>query len=699
MKKKRLTGVLLMIAALIVMTLPVTEADAEASASDFVIKGNKLIEYIGKENTVTIPDTVDAIGEGAFEDNLYVEKVVIPNSVKNIEAYAFWGCNNLSGIILGSGVHVIGEYAFAGCKGLQRIDLSSNVSAIGTQAFGDCVNLEEITIPPETVTIHESAFDGCGKLKIRCEEGTVAANFAEKFYEKQKELPEYEDIPNYGNEDKDTETTEQEPDNDENLPSSEQKPADENIAEQPKYEISSSKIVGNKAVIFWETANLKVIGGEVAEGLVSADSITKVTVIDKKIIADQAYYKKDFEEQVEIVPGIEEIGEFAFARSSIEELIIPDGVIRIDYAAFYHCDTLKEVQLPETLIKVEPKAFEHTLWVKNFMEENEPYLISGGVLVAYHGKESEIKVPEGVRVIASGVFSGHDELEKVTLPSTLEYIGEESFYGCSSLQDAELPDGLKKIEDRAFRGCVNLKEITIPPTVQEIGLFAFENADVTYLGEKPAFTYENTATRLSNSGYRGVETAEKQILDIQGNFLQNVSLDGAKGKYKLKIEDGELKLLENAWNRINGEDMPDSMRAYQLSLTDESEIPIIKLGRCSLEFVIPVEEEFIDREMKVVQIDRNGQMEDLSSQRVTLNGEDGLLVRTNFVSTIGLYCTEKEIIRDEVQVLKTDLSYQETENRKTKDWLLLKFFIGSILFVTGTYLVLTTKPFHKFNKQ
>lgn len=39
------------------------------------------------------------------------------------------------------------------------------------------------------------------------------------------------------------------------------------------------------------------------------------------------------------------------------------------------------------------------------------YLISGGVLVAYRGTDSQVVIPDGVRVIAADAFRDHGELE------------------------------------------------------------------------------------------------------------------------------------------------------------------------------------------------------------------------------------------------------------------------------------------------
>ena len=98
-KRRKFGGVLLIITALVLMMLPVSEADAAASASDFKMEGSTLVKYRGSDKNVSIPDTVEVIGGGAFEENKNVELIVVPNSVNRIEGYAFWGCDSLDTVV------------------------------------------------------------------------------------------------------------------------------------------------------------------------------------------------------------------------------------------------------------------------------------------------------------------------------------------------------------------------------------------------------------------------------------------------------------------------------------------------------------------------------------------------------------------------------------------------------------------------
>ena len=56
--KRRLLGVLMIIGALVIMQLPMKEADAATSASPFKMDGTTLVKYRGTEKNVSVPDTV-----------------------------------------------------------------------------------------------------------------------------------------------------------------------------------------------------------------------------------------------------------------------------------------------------------------------------------------------------------------------------------------------------------------------------------------------------------------------------------------------------------------------------------------------------------------------------------------------------------------------------------------------------------------
>lgn len=414
----------LAVTALILTHLPVSEADAAASASDFQTQGSTLVKYRGTEERVTIPDTVEVVGESAFENNQKVQFVVIPKSVKRLDAYVFWGCNNLEEVVLGKGLTAVDEYSFAGCTGLKQITIPENIQSIDAQAFAGCVNLTDIYIPATVTGIAEDAFLNCDNVTIHADEGSVAAQFAQKLAEQKNRDPLVTAAPVQ------TPTAVSRPDTQATTePVSTATPAPA-ATPVPGNVLGSTIIVGNHALVMVHPGEEKVQQGytepEAGQETGEEQDITAETENGK--IPEWMYYRNQSVSAVTIPEGTTEIGRFAFSRSSLRTVTIPEGVTVIDYAAFYHCDNLDNVVLPDTVNTVGAKAFTHTGWLDDFEENSmDDFLISGDILVAYKGNLPEVVIPDGVRVIAEEAFRNHTELKKVHLPASVTDIGNDAF--------------------------------------------------------------------------------------------------------------------------------------------------------------------------------------------------------------------------------------------------------------------------------
>ena len=422
--KKWMAVIALAVTALILTHLPVSEADAAASASDFQTQGSTLVKYRGTEERVTIPDTVEVVGESAFENNQKVQFVVIPKSVKRLDAYVFWGCNNLEEVVLGKGLTAVDEYSFAGCTGLKQITIPENIQSIDAQAFAGCVNLTDIYIPATVTGIAEDAFLNCDNVTIHADEGSVAAQFAQKLAEQKSHDPLVTAAPVQ------TPTAVSGPDTQATTePVSTATPAPA-ATPVPGNVLGSTIIVGNHALVMVHPGEEKVQQGytepEAGQETGEEQDITAETENGK--VPEWMYYRNQSVGAVTIPEGTTEIGRFAFSRSSLRTVTIPEGVTVIDYAAFYHCDNLDNVVLPDTVTTVGAKAFTHTGWLNHFEENSmDDFLISGDILIAYKGNLPKVVIPDGVRVIAEEAFRNHTELKKVHLPASVTDIGNDAF--------------------------------------------------------------------------------------------------------------------------------------------------------------------------------------------------------------------------------------------------------------------------------
>lgn len=347
--------------------------------------------------------------------------------------------------------------------------------------------------------------------------------------------------------------------------------------------LGSSTVVGGKAVIFMNPASVvtsTVKDQENAEEeQVGQDSSTLYKPQVKQIldgqIVDAAYYKKQSLSQYTITEDVTAIGDFAFARSGLTEIVIPAGVTRIGYGAFYHCDQLSDVEIPDSVTEIEPFAFDMTAWVQQWRTDQtelvskgkEAYLIVGdGILIAYEGNKKRVTIPNGVKKIAGSVFQNRTDITTVTFPSTLTEIGESAFENCSSLTAVSGANKLEVIRDKAFNGCP-IAEIQIPETVVEIGRDAFDqtnlangNTTVVFQGTKlPQIGYTNRATRLSNTAYRNrsfegisIAVVRKEISNVKGTVLDG-DLYGFAGivcrmdSNKASDQEGTLSII-----KVNG---------------------------------------------------------------------------------------------------------------------------------------------------
>lgn len=840
-------GVLLLLTAVAVSQVPVSDVEAVSTTSDFQMDGSTLIRYSGTAEVVSIPDDVTAIAEEAFSGNdnlvkvtidgkvksigygafsncnnlrtvvvgnrvesidtaafsnnsqlkhvslganvgrlgsgvfagcsnlsdltvsadnnrlfmedgilygknhekLYLmlptssrEELSIPNDVKEIMGYAFWGNHSLKKVSIGSGLYEVPAYAFSNCMNLIQVDIPLPVRSVGAKAFEDCVSLKQITIPESVTNIHETAFDGCPQVTFSAAAGTYGADYAQQRKSTQVEEVEYEDVQNAHTIQEEQisvtsageaaptagatqapETTQapemtQEPETQESLSATPQ-PTNGQIQEETetvenRILLGQSSIVTNHALVFIDNGKANVRQGTVSAAPVDLSQMTstetnmdetstdkvqvrnlladnaekgksfpKYTVVNQKI-ASQAYYQDEQLTNFEFPEGITEIGEFAFARSNLESITIPEGVTKIGYGAFYHCDHLKEVHLPDTVTEIEEYAFAKTPFMESGNTAPGSFLIVGdGILIGYQGGDSIINIPGGVKQIADGVFKDHMGITAVNLPDTVTVIGEEAFQGCKNLATVNGGKELITIKAGAFQGCP-LSTVTISDTVQEIGLAAFDldggTDTVTFLGtELPELIMGNSSSRINHVEERtyafgsigkaiipvDAESLDGTILEDgqygfhgriydEGNqFRQQntgirekesgediITVDGSEQSFVLRVEKSTdaAERITAAYGELYGGRKPVNLEAYDISLFDDSgTIPITRLGKQSAKISIPMPDKVKKDNLHVVTLDQDGQMEAVPYQMEEKEGASYITFLANHFSPYGIY--------------------------------------------------------------
>ncbi len=145
-----------------------------------------ITNYEGKESgDLTIPSTLDGYTVTAIDSfafyycSGFTGKLTIPNTVESIGQSAFAGCYGLTSLELPEKLQSIGLGAFVGCKGLTQVTLPDTLGEIGDRAFYDCDQLQFVTFGTHIQAVGYNAFAKCrSDLVLKAPAGSAAAQYA-----------------------------------------------------------------------------------------------------------------------------------------------------------------------------------------------------------------------------------------------------------------------------------------------------------------------------------------------------------------------------------------------------------------------------------------------------------------------------------------------------------------------------------------
>ncbi|MCR5686383.1 MAG: leucine-rich repeat domain-containing protein [Lachnospiraceae bacterium] len=165
------------------------------------------------------------------------------------------------------------------------------------------------------------------------------------------------------------------------------------------------------------------------------------------------------------------IADGAFAMCSFETIRLPEGLVSISGACFYHSSCLKELIIPASVENIGAGAFSYcpvlSLKVNNknpFFTVRSHVLYSKDMTVLMYADayaRKRLVIPEGVKEIAPYAFEGNSTLIRVVMPKTLKKIGMRAFFDCRALERADIPASVEEIDGNPFAYCAVLSKITV----------------------------------------------------------------------------------------------------------------------------------------------------------------------------------------------------------------------------------------------
>ena len=238
------------------------------------------------------------------------------------------------------------------------------------------------------------------------------------------------------------------------------------------------------------------------------------------------------------------IGRYAFenSRQSLQSVVIPSGVVRINERAFQYCEKLKTVTLPEGLKVLEDAVFEFCYSLR------------------------EIKLPSTLEEAGTYQFQHDRNLSSVTLSPKMTRIADCMFQDCNSLEEITIPDSIEEIGNYAFNYCRNLKKVnigansklkyirqsfsytalesfTLPETVEEISGWCFERN--YHLKD---FTFNSKVSVIPDGFFCECTSLENIVIPDNVQEIWNRAFSGCTN---LKTVTMGANVREIAWESFN----------------------------------------------------------------------------------------------------------------------------------------------------
>ena len=511
--------------------------------------------------TINIPESVTNIGYNAFYQSAYYndesnwEDGVLYVGNHAIEAQksmdggcklrsgtvgiaykAFTGCKYITSVVIPNSVKYIGDSAFAGCFKLKNVDMSNSLETIGEKAFYNA-SLTSITIPNSVTSIGRWAFES---------------------------NPYFDNASNWQN---------------------------------------GSLYIGNYLIkLKWDVkGEYEVKAGTTCiadgafgdtlsiESIILPDSLVNIgNQTNLSFAPHQVNYKGDLRSWC-AVKGMDTVGrnsnDFKLIIDGKEvagELVIPDGVTRIEGGTFYSCNGITSITIPKSVTSIGKDAFKYCYVASiNYAGNIAGWCEMRGVNNIYRTGQFDFKliiagqevagdlvIPEGVTRIGSAAFEFCREITSLTIPDSVTSIENEAFLFCnirrinyagniagwcamrgvtniSRYSDFKLiidgkeitgelviPNSVTSIGNSAFSGCTGLAAVTIPDSVTSIGNGAFSGC--TGL---TSITIPNSVTSIGNGAFSGCTGLTSVTIGNSVTSIGQSAFEGCRRLTSITIPD------------------------------------------------------------------------------------------------------------------------------------------------------------------
>lgn len=130
-------------------------------------------------SNVQFNNGLKTIGESAFALNGNLKSVTIPNTVETIDEGAFL-LTGLTSVTIPGSVQFVGNQAFSGCPELTDVVIESGVKVLDKKVFEDCAKLTRVEVPASVETLEFAVFRYSDNVTIYAPAGSAAEAYAKE---------------------------------------------------------------------------------------------------------------------------------------------------------------------------------------------------------------------------------------------------------------------------------------------------------------------------------------------------------------------------------------------------------------------------------------------------------------------------------------------------------------------------------------
>ena len=500
-------------------------------------------------NTATIPATVTAIGNQAFQE-----------------------CHDLANIT-----------AFQECHNLANITIPSSVTSIADCAFYECENLTSVSVGVNTpLVITENTFSNRANATLYVPAGSKATYEASDYWKEFKEIIEIEDpsVRTVNVEEEGTLATK--------------------ISSDDMFSITDLTITGR--LNGNDFALLRAMAGNDMNGKPTTGKLSKLDISGATIIAGGTYLDLDGSyidlgnnnilyvypegakssvantfgeylfagcqqlQSVKTPTSLVKIENHVFERSGLTSIDLNSGLTTLDPYAFWY-SKLSSITIPNTVIHIgdknsvdNPFAYINELTSIILEAGNTRYaIVAEGKLLIDTQRNAVVSalgnaaIPEGITWIGQNAFCNRPELVNYTIPNWVTQIGGNSFSQCYNLESVVISNQMTTITNSAFTDCTKLTSVTIPSSVTKIMYNAFGDTGLTEITIPSSVTSIEEQAFAHNQNLTTVISYITNPFDMSDDvFAKDWDSSNTNYPQTLKVPSGtgDLYRAKTGWNKI-----------------------------------------------------------------------------------------------------------------------------------------------------